>query len=357
MALLISCQYKFLTQKFPGFDKENLLIIRRPDGLKGKLEEFKSDILKIEGVKAVTNTTSLPGSIYPRHPFFVEGQSPENNYSPAMLFTSYGFDSTFRVQLRQGRFFDPSLPSDSSACVLNETAVKFMGIEDPVGKNIHQLATKGIKSPKLNIIGVVKDFHFETFENPIQPLVILLMPGNLEGYLSVRLTGENFSTTLESIQGTWDQYTTAYPFVSYMLDTDLNARYLPVRTTGRIFILLAIIALILSNVALFGLVSFYQARRKREIGVYKLLGASTRNILIRKMLSIVLMVLSASTVAWIGSYLLINRWLQDYAYHTHIHISCFIASFAVVLFTALGTAWYHSWASSRENPRLLLRDP
>lgn len=355
MTLLIFGQYRYLINKERGYDTKDLVVIRRPDGLAGKLEAYKEQISRYPGIVSVTNSNSIPGGIFTHTPFYLEGSPVTQNYSAALILVSYGFDSTYRFEIARGRFFDRTVPTDSVSCVINETAARTMGIEDPLGKKIIHLTEKHNKRSEYSIIGVVKDFHLETLDNPIPPMVMILMPGNMEGYLTVRMTPENQDSTIQYLRTVWERYTSAYPFVSYILDNDRLSYYNPVRETGRVFSLLSIIAVLISSLGLFALASYNYFRRKREVGVQKALGASNRHIILQKIWKITGMTLGASVGAWILSYFLIKTWLRDYAYHTNANVLYFLAASGIVLIISLVTIYYHAWLLSRTNPGMALK--
>jgi putative ABC transport system permease protein len=355
MTLLIFGQYRYLINKDRGYETKNLVVIRRPDGLADKLEAYKSQISRHPGVLSVTNSNSIPGGSFNRPPFYLEGTPVTKNYSAAILLVSYGFDSTFRLKIAMGRFFDRTILTDSTACVINETAARTMGIEDPVGKKIIQLTEKPKKRFEFHIIGVVKDFHLETLDNPIPPLVIVLMPGNMEGYLTVRLTSDNQEATIQYLQTVWESYTSAYPFVHYILDEDRKSYYNPVRETGRVFTLLSVIAVLISSLGLFALVSYNFFRRKREVGIHKALGASNKVIILWRIRVIIGMIVVSSLAAWILSYFLINSWLKDYAYHNQVNFLYFLAATGIVITISLITIYYHATLLSRTNPGMALK--
>jgi putative ABC transport system permease protein len=355
LALIIFSQFNYLVAKERGYNTHNLLIIRRPDGLGNKLEEFKSQISRQPGVVSVTNSTGIPGGSFTRLPYYPEGNSAANNYSAANLMVSYGFDSTYRITISEGRFFKISVPSDSSACVINETAVKMMGIENPIGKKIIQITDKPNKRLEFQIIGVVKDFHFETLENPINSLVMVLMPGNFEGYLTVRLAPDQQEKTIQYLKTTWEEFTAAYPFVYYLLDSDIQNNYQPVKETGRVFALLSIVAVIMACVGLFALISFHYSCRKREISIQKAMGAANKTLIFKKMVEIMKMILYSSILAWIGSWFIINSWFNDYAYHIKLNPFYFLFATAIVIVVALFTVYYHAWLVTRINPGSLLK--
>jgi putative ABC transport system permease protein len=355
MTLIINFQFRYLVNKDRGYDTKNLVVIRRPDGLTNKLEDYKKQVRQHPGVLSVTNTTSAMGGSFTRNPYYLEGNAVNKNYAAANLLVSYGFDSTYRINLSAGRFFLRSVPADSSACVINETAARLMGITDPVGKTLIRLTAKPDKRFKFKIIGVVKDFHFETLENEIRPLVMVLMPGNFEGYLTVRLTPDNQEATIQYMKTVWEGFTAAYPFVYYFLDKDKHEHYSPVQETGRIFSLLSVVTILMAGLGLFALVSFSYSRRQREIGIQKAMGASNLSIILHKAVEIVTMVMIASLAAWTGVYFLANAWFDDYAYHVNMNILFFLSATVIVTLFSLITVYYHTCLAARTNPGKALK--
>ena len=295
------------------------------------------------------------GGSFARHPFYLEGSPITKNYSTSSVLVSYGFDSTYRINMSAGRFFSRIAPADSAACVINETAARLMGITNPIGKTLIQLTAKPDKRFKFKIIGVVKDFHFETLENPVRPLVMVLMPGNFEGYLTVRLTPDNQEATIQYMKTVWEGFTTAYPFVYYYLDKDKYEHYSAVQETGRIFALLSVVTILIAGLGLFSLVSFTNSRRQREIGIQKAMGASNTGIIFHKVVEVVTMVMIASLAAWTGVYFLANVWFDDYAYHVNVNMLFFLSATLIVTLFSLATVYYHTCLAARTNPGMALK--
>ncbi len=355
MTGIVMGQYKYLVHKDLGFDKENLLIIRRPDGLKNQLEEYKKEISNYPGIISVTNSTSIPGSIFPRIPYYLEGTPVTRNYAASHIMVSYGFDSTYQLHLTSGRFFAKDNPGDSSCCVINEAMASRLDEKELLGKNLVQLAAMPKKMHTYRIIGVVKDFNFEVLENPVSPMVMVLMPGNLEGYLTVRLRAGNPEPAIQNIKSTWEKYTTAYPFVSYFLDRDLQNRYNRVRETGRIFSVLSIVAMLIACLGLFGLVSYAYSRRGFEMGVRKAMGADPGTIILFEVRNIILLLLASSILAWIGVYFLVDSWLSGYAYKISLNALYFFVPFTAVLLVSLFTVYYQAYVAAHSNPAPALK--
>jgi putative ABC transport system permease protein len=350
MTGIVSGQYHYLIDKDLGFNKENLLIIRRPDGLKNRLEDLKTQISRIPGVISVSNSTSIPGSSSSKAPYYLAGAPAIHNYSASTYLVSHGFDSTFGITLSQGRFFEKSQPSDSGTCVINESLAQQLGKSDLLGKILIQPTGKPNKTREFRIIGIVKDFNFEVLENPVMPMVMVLMPGNFEGYLAVRLEPGDPEPVIRQLKTSWENFTSAYPFVYFRLDHDLRSRYDRVQETARIFSILSLVTLLIACLGLFGLASYTYSRRGFEIGVRKALGADVNIIMLYEIRKIILLVIVSSIVAWIGVYFLVNSWLGDYANKIDVNALYFFIPFASILLISLFTVLYQAYLAANTSP-------
>jgi putative ABC transport system permease protein len=350
MTGIVAGQYRFLIHKDLGFDKENLLIIRRPDGLKNKLDDFKKQISSYPGVVSVTNSTSIPGSSFSRSPYYLSGSPVTRNYTASSFLVSDGFAATYKINILNGRFFNATQPSDSATCVINETMASQLGDHDLLGKTLIQLTAKDNKKLEFRIIGIVKNFNYEILENPVLPMVMMLMPDNPEGYLTVRLQPGDPEPAISYLKTVWTNFTAAYPFVYYFLDQDLKDRYAGVKETGKIFSILSVVAMLIACLGLFGLLSFAYNKRGYEVGVRKALGADAGIIMLFEIRKIILLLLFSSIIAWIGVYFLVNFWLAGYAYIIDLNALYFFLPFISVLFISLVTVYYQAYLVAHANP-------
>jgi putative ABC transport system permease protein len=355
MTIIVFRQYHFMINKNLGFETGNMLIIRRPDGLKDKLDFYKNVSLGNPGVQSVTNSTMIPGeNSFPKVPFAVEGDSNKSAIAIDYMFISETFASTYGIPVVEGRFFQPGLYSDdTAACVINETARLMLGIDDIAGEALISMGTQN--KYKYRIIGVTKDVSFETVDNPVRPLVMILMPGNYEGYLSVRLNTDDKEATIRFLRDEWMKLTTAYPFVSFYLDESLRDNYKPFRETGRIFFIVSITALLVACLGFYSLVSFRYNRNQYEIGIHKLLGAGIKEILLIQLKYLIVLVFIASVFAWAGAYLLAKAWMKDFYDHIFLNPAYFIAASTVLLVILVITSVYQSYSAASVNPGAVLK--
>jgi len=349
-------QLRFLINKDPGFDTESILVIRRPDVLRDRIESFKQELLRNPGVVSVANSNSIPGRRFSNMAIFVEERGTNNIYQTWQSWVSHDYEKVFSLNLVDGRFFSRDNPTDSSGIVINQAAVKSLDLEEPVlGKRL--LAPTG-SYPSVPIIGILEDFHFQSMHTSIAPMSLLLIPGNRGGYLPVKLSGSDLQGTIEFIQKTWESFTAEYPFDYFWMDEDYERLYDTEKKTSNIFVSFAIISLSIACLGLIGLISFTAVQRTKEIGIRKAMGSASQPIVGLFFKEIGILVAFATLLA-VPVYFAADSWLQNFAYH--IPFNGFI--FAIILISAGIITLVLSWISvagivinaSRSNPADSLR--
>ena len=226
---------------------------------------------------------------------------------------------------------------------MNEAAVQLTGIESPVGKVFN---FQGVSYP---VIGVVKDYHFETLNSEISPLVLFYFKKDLS-YLFVKIKSEDVARTLSYLRSTWDNFEPDYPFEYHFFDDDFDNLYKTEIRLGNNFKYFSGLALFISCLGLFGLASFMTAQRKKEIGIRKVFGASLFRIITMLSSESIKWVVISNIIAWPVGYFLMKTWLQSYAYRTSIDIAFFIIAGALTFFIALSTVSYHTLKSGLADP-------
>jgi putative ABC transport system permease protein len=350
----VSDQLKYMLNRDLGFDKENVLMIRRSDALDTKMEAFKSELLKIPSVLSVTNSNTYPGKNFSNNAFWLEGESTTNTYLLHQARVSFDYGKTFNFELLQGRFFSREYSTDSNAIVINEAAVKSLGLEDPIGKNI--LAPgRNNDFRKLPIIGIVKDFNFKSLHTKIEPAAFTLMRGNAEGVVSIKLAAGEMNNSIQQVQNVWDEFVNDYPFEYFFFDDHIEELYEAEQRTNSIFILFTVLSILISFLGLLGLISFITEQRKKEIGVRKTFGSSSGNIVVIISRGILKLVIIASIVSWPIAYWVMNTWLQDFSYRVEINYVMFIIIPILTILLTLLTVIYQTVKAARKNPADILR--
>ncbi len=355
LALVVSAQLDFMLNKELGFIKEHILVIRRPDALKEKINTFKEEILKNPNIESVTNSNSIPGRDFLTSTFIFEEDSVRKNLLMNQLFVNHDFREAFKLTMVEGRFFTPSLTSDANACVINQEAAREIGTKNIVGSYLVAPALKGNLGDKLKVIGVVKDFHFESVDKKIDPLIITLMPGNWEGYLDVRVSSNEIDKSIEFLKNTWAKYTSDYPFQYFFLDQDFDKNYRSVTSMARILSIFAVLSVLIACLGLFGLVLFITNQRIKEIGIRKAVGASYFQIILLLIRETAVLNIFASAIAWIVAYLISLFWLK--AFYSRITLSprYFILSSMLVFGISILVVTYLALRSAMRDPAKALK--
>ncbi len=246
--------------------------------------------------------------------------------------------------MKQGRFFSKEFPTDmSEAFVVNESAVKLMGIENPINKNLTTwFGRKG------KIIGVISDFNTSSLKEEMTPVVFLM--ASSANNLFVRISPVNISETLSLIEDKLKEIVPDDPFEYRFLDEHINTLYRTEQITAEFAAFIAVLAIFISCLGLFGLASFSGEQRTKEIGVRKVLGASVINVLLMLSKDFLKWIVLANIIAWPAAYFVMNKWLQDFAYRTEIEWSMFLIAGLIALLIALLTISIQTIKAALANP-------
>ncbi len=351
--LIMNRQIKFMLNKDVGFSKEQLMVIERADVLGNKLKSFKENVKRIPGVVNLASSTAIPGRTNNNNGYMIEGRKDET----ILMTTSwvdYDFLDTYGMKLVSGRSFSESFTSDKTACILNESSVKNFSITDLEKTRIQRPGEKGPES--IQIIGVVKNFNYESLRNPIQPYVLLLQDeNNLWGYITVKLTATNYSGTISEITKVWKEYTTNTPMQYYFLDADFEKMYSQEKQSAKLAVIFAVLAIFIASLGLFGLTSYTVEQRTKEIGVRKAMGSSIGGIYVEISKEIVILVTISAIIAWPVIYFYAGRWLQNFYYKINLGFLSFFAGLTIALGIALITISYRVVKAARVNPAQSLK--
>ncbi|MFO7657633.1 MAG: ABC transporter permease [Bacteroidales bacterium] len=351
-------QYKYLINKDLGFNKDNLLIIRRSDAIKNNNADFRKEIVANKAVKSVTYSSTLPGRQFSKSSFLLKGMPSKNSLLMNLIFVSEDFQKTYGLEMVSGEFFPHASPYDSFTCVVNETAARLIDPVNAVGHVLRfpmQKESRMQKKEEYVITGVVKDFSYSSLEEEIGPLVMFPMPPEWEGYFTVRVSSDSTAQTVEFLREKWEKYTKAYPFVYYMLNDDLTTRYHLLRKTARILSVFSFITIFVAFIGLYGLVSFTLNIRKKEIGIRKVLGAAEITLVKLLVKEIVILFSVAATISAIAAFFLLRRWLTDFYYHVSLDPGCFILSVFIVLTMAIITVFVRAYFIAGVKPGEILK--
>lgn len=358
-SVVILKQMKYLRSANLGFDKQRQVVIPlRSGNAKNIYTAFKSDISKLSQVESVGASNYNPGSFNPSdNGFYKDGQTMADSKRTRTNTVDYDYLKTLGIKPVAGRLFSPEFPSDTSnRIILNQTAIKEIGFSSPadaIGKNVY-FEYRG-KKLTYEIIGVVKDFHFEDLHLPITPYGYGLSNDQKFNYMVVHTKPGDLAPLLKTLAATWHHLNPNEPFEYSFLDKDFQKNYDAENKLSAIVGYFTIIAILISCLGLFGLATFSAEQRIKEIGVRKVLGASVTSIvtlLSKDFIKLVgISIVIASPIAWY----VMNKWLQEFAYRIHISWVVFAITTVIALLIALLTISFQAIKAAVANPVESLR--
>ena len=348
--IVVSRQINFIQTKNLGYDRENLLYISLDGNLPKEYGIFKQEAAKITGIIGITRMSSMPTDIN-SNTFWVdwEGKQPNSSQKFSVASAGYEFIKTMKLHLLLGRDFSKDFATDSVAYILNESAWKQIGYKDPIGKPLTFWGKRG------TIIGILKDFHFSSMHQAIQPLIIRIGEEETYGNMLVRAQAGKTREVIAGLESICKKLNPKFPFTYYFADAEFQKLYKSEQIVGKLSNYFAFLAVLICCLGLLGLVMFTAEQRSKEISIRKVLGASVRSLfglLSKEFLALVVVaLLIASPLAWFA----MNKWLQDFAYHINIGWWVFLAAAALAIIIALATVSFHSIKTALTNPIKSLR--
>jgi len=349
--IIIYNQLNYMRNMKLGYDKEFLIYKGMRGDVQAKFDSVKNELLQNPNILGVTATSSVPtyGYTFSNSLWRWEGQDPDEETLMRAVFVDLDYFKTFGMEIVEGRSYSKEFPTDATeAIMVNEEAVKAMGMESPIGRRL-SIGTNNFK-----IIGVVKNYHFRSLRQEIDPLILIYSPGQSR-VLFARLRSENIPKTIGYMEDIWKEFAPGHPFNYRFLDDALNNLYRSEQRIGTILKYFSILAIFISCLGLFGLASFMSEQRTKEIGIRKVLGASVSNIALLLSREFTKWVLLANIIAWPVAYIAMYKWLQSYAYSTNIALWSFILSGAMALVIASVAVSYQSIKAAVANPADSLR--
>jgi putative ABC transport system permease protein len=347
--LLVRQQLDFMKKADLGFGKENVIVISNANNPLGQqLDAFTEKIRTYVQIVDASVTTGIPPNFGHADYYKVPGKGDEQRMLMSYL-TDENFMRTMGIRLEQGRGFQKEYPTDAKSIIVNETAVKQFGIRDPIGKTI-DYPSQG----KYTIIGVMRDFNFMDLHSPILPFALFERTSNSyqtpDSYILVRVKGQNLAGDVSLLESTWNSFTVKTPFQYSFLDQNLEQQYTSERNLGRIFLVFSLLAIFIACLGLLGLAAFVTEHRTKEIGVRQILGASMSQIVFLLSKEFGKWVLAANLIAWPLAYLVMNKWLDDFAYRIEIGWWVFALAGGISLLIALLTVSTQAIKAALANP-------
>ncbi|RDC65564.1 ABC transporter permease [Adhaeribacter pallidiroseus] len=353
--MMVYRQLNFMKDQNLGFEKEQMLVLPvRGTSMADNYEQIKSEFQRHPAVVSATTSASVPGQEVQNFAVSLKDEADDKGQSMYYLFTDFDFLKTYGIPIIAGRNFDKTIQTDKeSAFLINEKAVKAFGWatpEEAIGKKL----AAGFGGDG-EIIGVYKDFHYRSLQAPIEPLIMAMVPWRLNT-ISLRLNTKDLPATMAFVQKKWQELFPQNPYEYAFLDEEFNKQYQADEKIGRIFLVFTAIAIFIACLGLFGLATFVAQQRTKEIGVRKVLGASVSSIVSLVSKDFVKLVLVSFVIATPLSYVLIGKWLENFASRIAISWEVFVIAGLALLVMALLTVSYQSIRAALANPVNSLRN-
>ena len=349
-ALVVYLQLDYMRSKDLGFDKEQVVVVRVPGREIGSYPRYRQAIQTHPAIVNVAGSSHVPPATwgYPR----LQPQGSDSVLSVKLFSVDFEFIDLFGLEMAAGRRFSRDFPTDTTALMLNETAVRRLGwnTTTALGRQA-SLSWVNVEGP---VIGVVKDFHFRSLRDQIQPAAFVIAP-NFFWNVVVKIRSDDPAGVLAFLDETWQAVVPGWPFEYSFLDQQLDEQYQQEAHLGRLVGYLTVLSIFLACLGLFGLAAFTAERRTKEIGVRKVLGASVGGLVVLLAKDITRLVAVALILAIPVGYLTASRWLEDFAYPIDLSWQIFFMVGVITLLIAILTVSYQSIKAALANPVETLR--
>ena len=359
--IIVNRQLSFIQNKKLGFDREQVMVLDDTYVLDDQVETFKQELLNLPQVSGVTVSSFLPvGGNNNNNAFWPKGQRVQektiilNNW-----YLDHDYIQTMGMEIIKGRDFSIDFATDSNAVILNEAAVKSFGFTDPLGEKISSFIDLNTETGEevtgdYQVIGIVKDFHFQSMREPIAPVGLFI--GRNTSSMAIKLHTEDMKLSLMAIEAKWREFAPGQPFSYEFMDDQFVQTYETESRLGNIYLIFSVLAIFVACLGLFALASFIAEQRSKEIGIRKVLGASVSQIvtyLSKDFMRLVgIALLLAIPIAWYFMY----RWLEGFQYRTDLNADVFIFAAVIALAIALLTVSYQSIRAAIANPIHALKE-
>ncbi len=342
-------QLRFMQSKKLGWDREHLIYIPMRAGIRDSYPALKDELDKDGRVLGVTGSSHLPSAIGSNSGGADwEGKDPEQQVLIGFSAVDFDFVETLKIEMKEGRAFSRQYQSDtSSSFLVNEEVAALMGKETVVGERFNFLGVEG------QIVGVMKNFHFQSVREKIDPLAIIV--GDRLQYMLIRLAPGDVASSLQAVERIWQRVIPEYPLDYRFMDEQFDRMYRVESKIGTLLKYFTFLAVLIACLGLFGLASFTAEQRTKEIGVRKVLGASAAQVTLLLCREFFWLVLAANAIAWPLAYFAMQGWLQNYAYRSGLSFGIFVLAMGLALLVALVSVSFQAVRAAVASPAAALK--
>lgn len=358
--IVVNQQMKYVMGDKLGFEKDHIVVIKNARAAGDQTKAFENDLSAIAGVETVSRTTALPGQTqYFGISYNLVGGEEQVTGRGQIVDEKYA--KLLGLELKEGRFFSSAYTTDSFAIVLNEKAVADLGLKNPVGTKMYSpddfLNRPDGSRIEYTVVGVIKDFHYQSLHQKINPLIFnnAIRFGELAPLIAVKVRAADFSKAISSIESSWKKFVRDKPFSYDFLDQTLARQYRSEQTMQKIFNAFSVLAIFIACIGLLGLAAYATQQRTREISVRKVLGANVGNIVTMLSTDFLKLVFIATLIAFPVAWWMMSSWLDNFEYRTQLSFWIFIVAAIAAVVVALFTISFQAIKAAMANPVVSLR--
>jgi len=349
LTVIIQQQMHYISQKDIGYNREQVAVFEmsgRP--MYNQADNFSASLREFSGIKSVGSASNIPGRTFSRTGLLPEGSASDDIWIWSRLNIKPDFISALDMQIIEGRNFrSENEDSDENSVLINETAVQQLGWENPVGMMIYGESGDSVG---VEVIGVVKDFHFITMHQNIEPVIIYPLLDYPASFIAAKIEKGMINETLDYIETKWQEFFPEYPFSFIFLDDQFNALYSGDLNTGIIVKIFSLLTIFVACLGLLGLSSHSISQRRKEISIRKVLGATTGEMTRLLLLNFIQWVALANIFAIPLGWYVARQWLKNFAYHIDPGILTFVISGAIALLIAMTAIIFQTVRTANANP-------
>ncbi|MDP8221429.1 MAG: ABC transporter permease, partial [Candidatus Stygibacter frigidus] len=349
LTVIIQQQMHYISQKDIGYNREQVVVFEMSGGaMHNQADNFSASLREFSGIKSVGSASNIPGRTFSRTGLLPEGSASDDIWIWSRLNIKPDFISALDMQIIEGRNFrSENEDSDENSVLINETAAQQLGWENPIGMRI--FSDSG-DSMGVEVIGVVKDFHFITMHQNIEPVIIYPLLDNPASFIAAKIEKGRINEALEYIETKWQEFFPDYPFDFIFLDDEFNALYSRDLNTGIIVKIFSLLTIFVACLGLLGLSSHSIDQRRKEIGIRKVLGATTGEMTRLLLLNFIQWVALANVFAIPLGWYVAQQWVKNFAYHINPGIFTFVISGAIAVFIATTAIIFQTVRTANANP-------
>jgi putative ABC transport system permease protein len=355
--IVVYKQLGYIQTKKLGFDKDHVLVVNGTGALGNNATAFKNEVLNMPGVVSGSLSGYLPVSASARNDNSYSKDavmSAENGFNMQTWRVDYDYLKTLGMEIINGRSFSPEFGADSSAIIINETTAKILGYKDPIGQKLYASSNDNGGQPfAYNIVGVVKNFHFESLRQNISPLCLIL--GNSPWLAMFKVKSANMPALVKQVESKWKTMAPSLPFSYRFLDESFDNMYRAEQRVGKLALVFAVLTILIACLGLFGLATYMAEQRTKEIGVRKVLGATVSNLVNMLSKDFIKLVLLSAIIAVPFGWWAMSTWLEDFAYRIDISWWIFPLAIGIAVIIALCTVSFQAIKAALNNPVKSLR--